>query len=70
MSKKIPPPQFIDEAQPYSIPEVCAIKRQCRAQTYKDLAAGRLVSFKKGRRRYCLGSAIIASIAAEASAQS
>jgi hypothetical protein len=61
------PPLEVDPNQYYSIAETSAILRQCRAQTYKDFHADRLVGFKKGRRTYVLGKEIIRASAAHAS---
>lgn len=53
----IPP---LDPRQRYSVNEASALLRQCRAKTYKDIAADRLESFKDGRRTYITGRSIIA----------
>lgn len=50
----------LDPRQRYSINEAAALLRVCRAQVYRDIAAGRLESFTDGRRRYVPGRAIIA----------
>ena len=49
----------LDPRQRYSINETSALLRQCRAQTYKDIAAGRIEAFKDGRRTYVSGRSII-----------
>jgi hypothetical protein len=49
----------LDPRQRYSINEASALLRQCRAKTYRDIAAGKIESFKDGSRRYIPGRAII-----------
>lgn len=54
--REIPP---LDAQQRYSIPEVCALLRQSRAKTYKDIEAGALAVLRDGSRVYVPGSEII-----------
>jgi hypothetical protein len=56
------PPLTVDPNQAYSMPEAAAIRRECRAQTYKAIKAGKLLTFKRGRRRYCMGAELIAKV--------
>ena len=60
--QKIAPPLTVDPNQAYSMDEVAAIRRECRAQTYKAINAGKLNTFKRGRRRLCMGSELIAKV--------
>jgi hypothetical protein len=50
----------LDLNQRYSIDEAALYLRQSVAQTYVDLASGKLHAFKDGRRTYVSGSAIAA----------
>ena len=54
-TKRVPIPPVIDPAQRYSLPEVAAILRLGIAQVYRDIKAGRLKTFKDGRRTYAAG---------------
>jgi hypothetical protein len=56
-NQSLPP---LDSQQRYSISEASALLRQCRAKTYKDIAAGRIEAFKDGSRTYITGRSIIA----------
>jgi len=51
---------LLDPLQRYSVSESSDLLRQCRAKTYKDIAAGRLEAFKDGSRTYITGRSIIA----------
>jgi hypothetical protein len=57
--QKVAPPVTVDAQQDYSIAEAAAIRRCSRAQVYKDLKAGRLVAFKRGRRTLVNGFELI-----------
>jgi hypothetical protein len=60
MKDKTLPLPTLDSRQRYSILEASALLRQCRAKTYKDIAAELLESFKDGRRTYVTGRSILA----------
>ena len=58
-NSKITPPVTVDPNQDYSIPEAAAIRRECRAMTYKAIKAGTLATFKRGKRRLVNGAELI-----------
>lgn len=58
----------LDERQRYTVDEAAAYLRQSRAKVYQDIAAGLLLSFNDGRRRYINGGEIARRSAGEVSA--
>ena len=58
--QKVAPPLSVDPNKDYSISEAAAIRRESRAQTYKMIKAGKLATFKRGRRRLVSGKELIA----------
>ena len=58
MSQKFLAP--LDPSQRYSIPETASYLRICRAQVYKNIAAGQLRVIKDGKRTFVPGSEIAA----------
>lgn len=59
MSAKVAPPLTVDANQDYSVAEAAAIRRECRAQIYKAIKAGTLITFKRGKRRLVNGAELI-----------
>ena len=60
MSTKLPaPPVVIDRRQRYSILEACALLRLSRSWVFKEIRAGRIETFKEGRRTYISGATLI-----------
>jgi hypothetical protein len=55
--KRLPP---LDVLQRYTIDQTSEYLKQCRAKTYRDIAAGVLPSIVDGRNRYVPGEAIAA----------
>lgn len=56
IDKQLPP---IDPNGRYEIPEIAWYSKQSRAQTFKDIAAGKIETYKVGKRRYAHGQALI-----------
>jgi hypothetical protein len=57
--KPVSAPPVIDPAQRYSLNESAAILRVGIAQVFRDAKAGKLVTFKDGRRTYVSGAELI-----------
>lgn len=55
--KRLPP---LDVLQRYTVDQASEYLKQCRAKTYRDIAAGTLPSIVDGRNRYIPGAAIAA----------
>ena len=68
MSTKNVPLPPLDERQRYSIEEAIRYLRSSRLSIYRDIAAGRLITIKEGKRRFVPGSEIARRSAVPATA--
>jgi hypothetical protein len=57
--KPVAIPATIDRNQRYSLPECFAILRLSAAQGFREIRAGRLITFRDGKRSYATGAELI-----------